>query len=111
MNWEHPGGRTGTPGEHLDYLRSMTRAYRGELWLFPSAGGTGKSMHPLLAWWVALFTLSMLARYQPAEWAAHVDVDASPHAVPIERLLARAISVIPELVVEAITQVASSAPP
>lgn len=111
MNWEHPGGRTGTPGEHLDYLRSMTRAYRGELWLFPSAGGMSRSMHPLMAWWAVLFTLSMLARYQPAEWAGHVDVDASPHAVPIERLLARAISVIPELVAEAITQVASSAPP
>jgi hypothetical protein len=111
MNWAHPDGRTGTADEHLGYLQSMTRAYRGELWLFPGAGGTGKSMHPLMAWWAVLFTLSMLARYQPAEWAAHVDVDASPHAVPIERLLACAISVIPELVAEAITQVASSAPP
>jgi hypothetical protein len=30
-----------------------------------------------MARWAVLFTLSMLARYQPAEWAAHVDVDAS----------------------------------
>jgi hypothetical protein len=64
-----------------------------------------------MAWWAVLFALSMLARYQPAEWARHVDVDASPHAVPIERLLARAISVTPEPVAEAITQVASSAHP
>jgi hypothetical protein len=39
-----------------------------------------------MAWWAVLFTLSMLARYQPAEWATHVDVDTSSHAVPIERL-------------------------
>jgi len=95
MNWAHPEGRTGTLGEHLGYLQSMTRAYRGGWWLFPGAGGAGRSMHPLMAWWAVLFTLSMLARYQPAEWATHVDVDASPHAVPIERLLACAITVIP----------------
>ena len=76
MSWAHPVGRTGTPGEHLAYLQSMTRPYCGALWLLPGAGGTGQSMHPLMAWWAVLFTLSMLARYQPAEWAAHVDVDA-----------------------------------
>ena len=110
MNWAHPGGRTGSPEDHLAYLQSMTRAYRRELWLFPGAGGAGRSMHPLMAWWAVLFTLSMLARYQPAEWAAHVDVDASPHAVPVERLLARAVGIIPELVAEAIAQVAGNAP-
>jgi len=110
MNWAHPGGRTGTPGEHLAYLQSMTRTYCGEWWLFPGAGGTGQSMHPMMAWWAVLFTLSMLARYQPAEWAAHVDVDASPHAVPVERLLAHAIGIIPELIAEAIAQVAGNVP-
>ena len=94
--------------EHLAYLQSMTRAYCGELWLFPGAGPAGRSMHPLMAWWTVLFALSMLARYQPAEWAAHVDVDSSPHAVPVERLLAQAISHIPELVTEAIGQVAKN---
>ena len=58
-----------------------------------------------MAWWAVLYTLSMLARYQPAEWAAHVDVDASPHAVPVERLLAQAIGIIPELMAEAIAKV------
>ena len=105
MNWAHPGGQAGTPADHLAYLRAMTRPYRGDLWLFPRAGDTGPSMHPLMTWWAVLFTLSMLARYQPAEWAAHINVDDSPHAVPIERLLARAISTIPELVAEAIEQV------
>ncbi len=88
----------------------MTRAYCGELWLFAGADGADRSMHPLMAWWAVLFTLSMLARYQPAEWATHVDVDASPYAVPVERLLARAIGIIPELVVEAIGQVAGNTP-
>ena len=110
MNWAHPGGRTGTADEHLAYLRSMTRPYAGDWWLFPGITGGGRSMHPLMAWWAALFTLSMLARYQPAEWAAHIDVDASSHAVPVESLLARAISIIPELVGEAIGQVTSDMP-
>lgn len=110
INWSHQDGRAGTPSEHLAYLQSMARAYRGELWLFPGVGGADRSMHPLMAWWAVLFTLSMLARYQPGEWAAHVDVDASPHAVPVERLLARAIGIIPELVAEAIAQVAGTTP-
>jgi len=48
-----------------------------------------------MAWWAALHTLSMLARYQPAEWAAHIDIDASRHAVAIESLPKRAMSVDP----------------
>jgi len=50
MNWAHPGEQTGTPGDHLAYLQSMTRVYCGELWLFPGSGGN-RSMHPLMAWW------------------------------------------------------------
>ncbi len=58
----------------------MTWPHRVASRLLPGAGGTGQSMHPLMAWWAVLFTLSMLARYQPAEWAAHVDVDARQQA-------------------------------
>lgn len=41
---------------------------------------TTRSLHPLMAWWAVLHALSMLARYQPAEWATHINIDDSPHA-------------------------------
>lgn len=44
-------------------------------------------LHPLMAWWAVLCMLSMIARHQPTEWAAHIDVDSSKNAVAIEQLL------------------------
>lgn len=61
-----------------------------------------------MAWWAVLYTLSMLARYQPAGWAGHINVDGSRHAVAVERLLKRAISLVPALIAEAIDQVAGT---
>ena len=90
-------------------MQSMTRPYSGVVAVPRSRAGAGRSMHPLMAWWAVLFTLSMLARYQPAEWAAHVNVDASRHAVPVERLLTRDQH-IPALIAEAIAQVAGNVP-
>lgn len=107
MNWELPAGGTGSPEEKLACLQAMTRSYAGSWWLFPAAGTAGRSLHPLMAWWAVLYTLSMLARYQPAEWAAHIDIDASRHAVAVESLLKRAISVVPALIGETIDLVAA----
>ncbi|MHB1433527.1 MAG: YaaC family protein [Streptosporangiaceae bacterium] len=82
----------------------MTRPYNGSLWLFPAAGTAGRSLHPLMTWWAVLYTLSMLARYQPAERAGHINVDYSRHAVAVESPLRRAISMVPALTAEAIDQ-------
>jgi hypothetical protein len=49
----------------------------------------------------------MLARYQPAEWAAHINIDDSRHAA-VESLLKRAIGLVPALIAEAMAQVAST---
>jgi hypothetical protein len=103
MNWELPGG-TGSLEDKLGYVRAMARRYNGDWWLFP-AGATGRSLHPLMTWWAVLYTLSMLARYQPAEWAGHINIDASRHAVAVESLLKRAITFLPTLIAEAISQV------
>jgi hypothetical protein len=51
----------------------------------------------------------MLARYQPAEWAAHINIDASRHAIAVDTLLKRAIVIVPALIAEAIDQVAAPA--
>jgi hypothetical protein len=107
MNWALPGGPGGLE-DKLGFVMAMTRPYRGSRWLFPAAGPAGRSMHPLMAWWAVLYTLSMLARYQPAEWAGHINVDGSRHAVALERLLKRAISLVPALIAEAIDQVAGT---
>jgi hypothetical protein len=109
MNWELPEGGTGSLEEKLGYLQAMTRPYDGAWWLFPAAAAAGRSLYPLMAWWAVLYTLSMLARYQPAEWAAHIDIDGSRHAVAVESLLKRAMSVVPALIGETIDQVAGPA--
>jgi hypothetical protein len=64
-------------------------------------------LHPLLVWWVVLYGLSMLARYEPAGWAAMIDIDSSDEAAAIENILDQAMDAIPALVLEAITSVSS----
>jgi YaaC-like Protein len=107
MCWEVPGAAG--DGEKRAFAEAMSRPCNGQRWLFPAAGTSRKSMHPLMAWWAVLYTLSMLARYQPAEWAAHIDIDASPHAAAIESLLKKALVIVPLLIAEAIGQAAAGA--
>ncbi len=68
-------------------------------------GGDDRQLHPLLAWWAVLFALSMLARYQPGQWTAQIDVNRSKDAVAIEYLLDSALNVVPELILAAIDEV------
>lgn len=107
MHWRVPEEDEGTRAERLHLLEVLTRPYGGTWYFFPAMPPTTESLHPLMAWWAVLHTLSMLARYQPAEWASHIDVDKSPYAVGIERLLKAAVKRIPLLVAETIDQVAS----
>ncbi|SCF48739.1 YaaC-like Protein [Micromonospora matsumotoense] len=79
-------------------------AYRS-FYLVPVVGENKHPMHPLMTWWAVLYTLSMLARYQPAEWATYINVDRSSHAVPIEHLLAEALSAVPGLIASTIRAV------
>jgi hypothetical protein len=79
----------------------MTR-YNGSLYLMPAVGGNDRPLHPLLTCWAILFALSMLARYQPAEWVKHIDVDESRFAVGIEAPLTDALITVPGLESETI---------
>ncbi|KWT61853.1 hypothetical protein ADL21_11245 [Streptomyces albus subsp. albus] len=105
MNWKLPNGQAGDFSDRAQYLLSLTRPYAGSAYFFPALGSNRTSLHPLMSWWAVLHTLSMLARYHPAEWASHIDVDASSYAVPIERLLKEAITTVPRLIIETIEQV------
>ncbi|MCZ4611824.1 YaaC family protein [Streptomyces sp. Lzd4kr] len=113
MNWRIPEGtgsgfdRMATSAERQAYLRTLTRGYAGVRYFLPVLGSMQRELHPLMAWWAVLYTLSMLARYQPAAWGALISVDTSQHAVPIERLLERAINHLPVLIADAITEVST----
>ncbi|MFE6869307.1 YaaC family protein [Kitasatospora sp. NPDC057692] len=104
MNWADPEGRHAFPDEHLDRLRRITRRHNGAWYFTPAVAKSARGIHPLMAWWAVLHALSTLARYQPAQWARHIDVDASVHAVPIERLLAKACHVLPVLIAETLDE-------
>jgi hypothetical protein len=106
MHWRVPSEDPGELATRLAFLEARTRSYGGSLYFFPAIAPADRGLHPLMAWWAVLHTLSMLARYQPAEWASHINVDTSQHAVAIERLLKEAIHILPRLVSEAIDQVA-----
>jgi len=92
-----------------DFEDRLTLPYRGDddRWVFPALGGDKTALHPLLAWWALLFVLSMLARYEPASWTGHLDIDASPNTVPLESALGHALDACPRLILNAIRAVGS----
>jgi len=73
----------------------------GTRWIRPAVGSVALSS--LLTWWALLFGLSMLARYEPAGWAAALAVESSELAVPLEELLDIALDRVPELIFDALS--------
>jgi hypothetical protein len=71
--------------------------------LLPRLNGSD-FLSPLMLWWVLLFALSSVARYDPELWIAALDVNQSQQAVPIEAALAEALIVLPELILAALTR-------
>jgi hypothetical protein len=68
---------------HLIYWNSRTVYTR----IIPVLPGNTTPLSPLVTWWAILFTLSMLARYQPSSWTRMLDIDSSPDAPAVEYLL------------------------
>jgi len=89
--------------------RRLTQPYRDDhdRWAFPVIAGTARALHPLIAWWAVLFALSMLARYEPASWTSHLNVDRSQDAVPLESALSVAMDSCPQLILHSIRMVAT----
>lgn len=83
-----------------------TRYRLHDRFVFPALGANSAPLHPLLAWWALLFALSMLARYHPESWADHIAVDTSSIAVAIETLLSDALTVVPQILLRTILDVA-----
>jgi hypothetical protein len=86
------------------FYDTMGTTYRGARYWFPALGG--QRLQPLVVWWAVLYTLSMLARYEPQRWVDMVRVSTSPWAVPLEHLLNTALDALPEVIFAAL-----SAPP
>jgi hypothetical protein len=57
-------------------------------------------LSPLMLWWILLFGLSMVARYDPEEWNSALDVNQNSLAVPLEAALDLAADVLPELILD-----------
>jgi hypothetical protein len=51
--------------------------YRGHRWLRPAVGTQRDYLEPLAAWWILLYGLSMVARYEPAAWAKVLAINES----------------------------------
>ncbi|MDN5795456.1 MAG: YaaC family protein [Intrasporangium sp.] len=79
------------------FLGSIGVRSRASWRVYPALDGGNKPVHPLMVWWAILFRLSMLARYEPEDWATMTNVNISTDAVPIEHLLGTAMSAVPEL--------------
>jgi hypothetical protein len=86
-------------------IGAIAPEYRGSRWLRPHIPPLGEPPVPLMSWWLLAFALSMLARYHPVDWVKALDVDSSPDAVLLDRAMMEALRVLPELVLEAVTNV------
>jgi hypothetical protein len=80
------------------YLRADSQ------WCRPAVA-PGTVLSPLMTWWALLYSLSMVARYEPDAWVGLLDVDRSELAVPLEGLLKAGLEVVPHLVLDALTKV------
>lgn len=94
----HERGPDSTVGEISAWEEfGVTHRLQGEEWVLPTLPG-GTRVHPLVAWYAVLFVFSILSRYEPVAWRAHLDVDRSPYAVALQMTLDLALDVVPLLV-------------
>lgn len=102
---ERPGE---SPPEEFSRLHAHNRVsgYRSgeERWLIPVVGDGSDRLSPVLLWWILLFGLSLLARYEPTAWRAALDLDRSTVADPLTQLLDDALVTVPALLFDAATR-------
>ena len=79
----------------------------GQPWLIPALHPLSEPLSPIMSWWALLFTLSMLARYEPVAWLRDLDVRRSRHATGLEALLDAALTEVPMLVLRTLHDAAS----
>jgi len=91
------------PGTYAE-LEAIAPNYRGKgVRVFVPRIDGRDFLSPLMLWWLLLFGLSSVARYDPELWVAALDVNTSEQAVPIEAALDEALDALPELILAALT--------
>jgi hypothetical protein len=88
-------------GKALDVVATR---YGPSYYLRPGLGEDGSEVNVLMTWWASLFTLSSLARYEPALWGAALDLNSSKLAVVLEEILEVAQERVPELLYETLAE-------
>jgi hypothetical protein len=91
--------------DHSPALDLPTVDYEDCRCLVPVIGGMRESVHPLVLWWAVLFTLSILARYEPDTWSELIDINRSREADAIEQLLDDALKMVPNLVLDVLNDI------
>jgi hypothetical protein len=77
--------------------------YRGDRFLRPAVDAARSvPPSPLMAWWLLLYSFSILARYEPRRWARLLDLDSSKVAAVLQYALEEALTAVPHLVLEAL---------
>jgi hypothetical protein len=78
------------------------QSYRGQDVAVRALGNSSNVVHPLMVWWLVLYPLSMLARYEPRKWQQVLDVRASASWSQIEFICDRALDAVPQLLADAL---------
>jgi hypothetical protein len=94
LSWQTPSGAWRT----LDEVAPRFPGANGAHYLMPGLGSNQDELAPLMVWWVVLYALSHVARYQPAAWTKALDPVRSTLAAPIEAGLAWIREVIPTVI-------------
>lgn len=82
--------------------RAITYGRSSVRWVMPAVGGNTRPLHPYATWFAILYTLSMVARYAPAQWGTALDVNQSSDAVRLEEAMDTALDMAPNLVLQAL---------
>jgi len=87
-------------GQHAKLRGRQT--YRGQDVAVRALGTSPNVVHPLMVWWLVLYPLSMLARYEPRKWQQVLDLRGSTNWSQIEFICDRALDAVPQLLAEAL---------
>lgn len=86
----------------MNHIEALDRVAPGTAlsarWMRPGVAGT--ELTPLMTWWMLLYGVSMLARYQPDGWVGALQYDQSEAAAGLAQLLDAACDSLPQVVLD-----------
>ncbi len=114
LGWDNPSGqamdwieRRGRLMQLIDYPDDGVWSHQPRGVALPAVGGNAQALHPMATWWAILYSMSMVARYQPVRWTRLLNLDTSPDAELVREVLEEFIGVMPWLVLAEVLAVAS----